>query len=64
MQSRWLFLVAQLPLESSTETPLDLVLVIQALVVLFIAAPALVKAIFRLKNMESAQTIASKGWNG
>ena len=53
-----------LTMQSSTETPLDLVLVIQALVVLFIAAPALVKAIFRLKNMESAQTIASKGWNG
>jgi simple sugar transport system permease protein len=51
-------------MQSSTETPLDLVLVIQALVVLFIAAPALVKAIFRLKNVESDQTIASKGWNG
>jgi simple sugar transport system permease protein len=53
-----------LTMQSSTETPLDLVLVIQALVVLFIAAPALVKAIFRLKNVESDQTIASKGWNG
>jgi len=53
-----------LTMQSSTDTPLDLVLVIQALVVLFIAAPALVKAIFRLKNVESTQTIASKGWNG
>jgi ABC-type uncharacterized transport system permease subunit len=53
-----------LTMQSSTDTPLDLVLVIQALVVLFIAAPALVKAIFRLKNVESSQTIASKGWNG
>jgi simple sugar transport system permease protein len=53
-----------LTMQSSTDTPLDLVLVIQALVVLFIAAPALVKSIFRLKNVESTQTITSKGWNG
>jgi simple sugar transport system permease protein len=53
-----------LTMQASTETPLDLVLVIQALVVLFIAAPALVKAIFRLKNVESSHTISSKGWNG
>jgi simple sugar transport system permease protein len=53
-----------LTMQSSTETPLDLVLVIQALVVLFIAAPALVKAIFKLRNVDSSQTIASKGWNG
>jgi len=53
-----------LTMQSSTETPLDLVLVIQALIVLFIAAPALIKSIFRLKNIESTQAIASKGWNG
>jgi simple sugar transport system permease protein len=51
-------------MQASTGTPLDLVLVIQALVVLFIAAPALVKAIFRLKNVESGESLASKGWNG
>lgn len=53
-----------LTMQASTETPLDLVLVIQALVVLFIAAPALVKAIFRLKNVDAGQAVASKGWNG
>ena len=53
-----------LTMQASTDTPLDLVLIIQALVVLFIAAPALVKAIFRLKNIESGETVASKGWNG
>jgi simple sugar transport system permease protein len=51
-------------MQASTETPLDLVLVIQALVVLFIAAPALIKAIFRLKNVDAGQAVASKGWNG
>jgi simple sugar transport system permease protein len=51
-------------MQASTETPLDLVLVIQALVVLFIAAPALIKSLFRLKNIETGETMASKGWNG
>ena len=53
-----------LTMQASTETPLDLVLVIQALVVLFIAAPALIKSLFRLKNVDAGETIASKGWNG
>lgn len=53
-----------LTMQSSTETPLDLVLVIQALVVLFIAAPALIKSLFRLKNVDAGETVASKGWNG
>ncbi len=53
-----------LTMQASTETPLDLVLVIQALVVLFIAAPALIKALFRLKNVDAGQAVASKGWNG
>jgi simple sugar transport system permease protein len=53
-----------LTMQASTETPLDLILVIQALVVLFIAAPALIKAIFRLKSVDEGQALASKGWNG
>lgn len=53
-----------LTMQASTETPLDLVLVIQALVVLFIAAPTMVKALFRLKNVETGEAVASKGWNG
>jgi general nucleoside transport system permease protein len=53
-----------LTMQASTDTPLDLVLVIQALVVLFIAAPALIKSLFRLKNVDAGETIASKGWNG
>lgn len=37
-------------MEAATGTPIDIVLVIQALVVLFIAAPPLVRAIFRLPD--------------
>jgi simple sugar transport system permease protein len=51
-------------MQAKTDTPLDLVLVIQALIILFIAAPALVKALFRLKNINSSTGMAAKGWNG
>jgi ABC-type uncharacterized transport system permease subunit len=52
-------------LQSATGTPIDLVQVIQSLIVLFIAAPTLVRSIFRLKG--SASGVAgelAKGWNG
>ena len=51
-------------MQAKTDTPLDLVLVIQALIILFIAAPALVKSIFRLKNINTSTGMAAKGWNG
>jgi simple sugar transport system permease protein len=49
---------------SNTGTPSDIVQVIQALIVLFIAAPALMKSIFRIKKSVSDTTMTSKGWNG
>ena len=51
-------------LQSNTGTPLDIVLVIQALIVLFIAAPALIKKLFRIKKSIDHSAIAAKGWNG
>jgi simple sugar transport system permease protein len=51
-------------MQSNTTTPLDIVLVIQALIVLFIAAPTLVRYIFRIKNLKTQEALASKGWNG
>lgn len=52
-------------MQVETGTPIDLVLVVQALIVLFIAAPPLVRAIFRLpdpskpkKKKASSQTVA------
>ena len=53
-----------LTMQSSTNTPIELVMVIQGLVVLFMAAPTLIKAWLRLKNVESVESVASKGWNG
>jgi general nucleoside transport system permease protein len=52
-------------MQARTGTPIDLVVVIQALIVLFIAAPQLVRAVFRLKAARGgvSQELA-KGWNG
>jgi general nucleoside transport system permease protein len=52
-------------MQARTGTPVELVTVIQSLVVLFIAAPQLVRAVFRLREGRGgvSQELA-KGWNG
>jgi simple sugar transport system permease protein len=50
-------------MQARTGTPIDIVLVVQALIVLFIAAPPLVRAIFRIKvRAPEPLTTAAKGW--
>jgi general nucleoside transport system permease protein len=52
-------------MQSATGTPIDLVQVIQSLIVLFIAAPMLVRAMYRLKGTTSGVGgELAKGWNG
>jgi general nucleoside transport system permease protein len=52
-------------MQSRTGTPIDLVVVIQSLIVLFIAAPQLIRSIFRLKSAEGGVSQGmAKGWNG
>jgi simple sugar transport system permease protein len=51
-------------MQARTGTPIDIVLVVQSLIVLFIAAPPLVRAVFRIKTPGAAGTLqVSKGWN-
>ena len=51
------------PMVSATGTPLDLVVIIQALVIMFIAAPALVRAIYRIRTERNLGTeVFAKGW--
>jgi simple sugar transport system permease protein len=47
-----------------TQTPIDIIVVIQALVIVFVAAPALVRAIYRLKapRVEGMEETFAKGW--
>lgn len=44
-------------------TPLALTQVLQALIVLFVAAPALVKAVFRFRESDDGGAVMAKGWN-
>jgi ABC-type uncharacterized transport system permease subunit len=52
-------------MQAQTATPVDLVQVIEALVIMFVAAPALVRAIFRLRAAPvSVAPAVSPGWGG
>ncbi len=49
-------------MQAQTGTSLELALVIQALIIVFIAAPGLVRAIFRIKTDDLATGQVAKGW--
>lgn len=51
-----------LSMQARTGTSLDLVLVIQSLIILFIAAPALIRAVFRIRAKEAVGGQISRGW--
>ncbi len=52
-------------MQGSAGIPIDLVLVLQALIIVMIAAPELVRAIYRIKTPEQdAGTTISTGWGG
>ena len=51
------------PMQAATGTPIDIVVVIQALVIMFMAAPALVRAIFRIRaERRVGAEVFAKGW--
>jgi simple sugar transport system permease protein len=49
-------------MQAAAQIPLELVIVIQALIIVFIAAPELVRVIFRVKPLEEGPTQLTKGW--
>src|SRR6516225_7074792 len=53
-------------MEAATGVPSDVTNVVEALIVLFVAAPPLIRALFRLRGTGAAgpQAVASKGWSG
>jgi general nucleoside transport system permease protein len=51
-------------MQAAANTPAELTEVIQALIVMFVAAPALVREIVRLRIISREQTLAAKGWGG
>ncbi len=54
-----------LQMQLITQTPLTLTTVLQAVIVLFVAAPALVRSVFRfLPKERGTGAVLAKGWNG
>ena len=50
-------------MQAKTGTPIDIVLVVQSLIVLFVAAPPLVRKVFRLRAAGTAGSLQlTKGW--
>ena len=52
-------------MQSVTGTPVDMVQVLQGAIVLFVAAPLLVRTMYRLRAAKAAGVggVMSKGWN-
>jgi ABC-type uncharacterized transport system permease subunit len=51
-------------MQAAAQIPLELVIVVQALIIVFIASPELVRAIFRVKPSEEEPTQLTRGWGG
>jgi simple sugar transport system permease protein len=49
---------------SQTSTPPEIVQVIGPVIVLFIAAPSLIRGLFRLRAARGGTVALAKGWNG
>jgi len=51
-------------MQAAAGVSVDLVVVMQALIVIFIAAPELVRTVFRVKPIEAGPTQLTRGWGG
>jgi len=56
--------VGGVAMQAAAGTPKELTQVLSALIVLFVAAPALVRGIARLKGSGSDDAMMAKGWGG
>ncbi len=51
-----------LAMQASAGVPPELAQVLQALIVLFVAAPALVRTVLRIRSVQGGGTVMAKGW--
>ncbi|MHB1639947.1 MAG: ABC transporter permease [Candidatus Dormibacteria bacterium] len=58
------FQAGGLQMQASTSVPIELVQVIEAVIVFFIAAPALIRAIYRIRTTGGGLRLISQGWGG
>jgi simple sugar transport system permease protein len=51
-------------MQAATSTPVDIIVVIQALIIVFVAAPALVRAIYRVRAGRRTTQDFTTSWSG
>jgi len=51
-------------MQSIASVPIDIISIVQAFVIMFIAAPAIIRWIYRLKAEGGVQVILARGWGG
>ncbi len=51
-------------MQAATSVPVDISEVLQGLIVLFVAAPLLIRMVFRLRQARAGLEAVAKGWNG
>ena len=49
-------------MQNIARIPVDIISVIQALVIAFVAAPAIIRAIYRIKESKAVETVFTRGW--
>ena len=49
-------------MQAATSTPVDIIIVIQALIILFVAAPALIRSLYRIKAGRGTGQTFTTSW--
>jgi len=49
-------------MQSIASVPIDIISIIQGLVIIFIAAPGIIRWLYRLKNVKVEETVLTRGW--
>ena len=51
-------------MQSLAAIPIDIVAIVQAFVIMFVAAPAIIRWVYRLKTEGGIPTVLVRGWGG
>jgi ABC-type uncharacterized transport system permease subunit len=49
-------------MQSIAGVPLEIISIIQGLVIVFVAAPAIIRGIYRIRSIRTETTVLTRGW--
>ena len=49
-------------MQSMAGVPVEIIRIIQGMVIIFVAAPAIIRGLYRLKEIRSEEAVLSRGW--